>query len=85
MESIDARLAVEAEGEVREVAGERVRPGAAQRRHLPVVRRAVVEQRLAAVHHEVAHWRRLADHPHEAAQLLVRVGVVHACARQHRL
>ena len=78
---VSSHLAVEAEGEVREVAGERVRPGAAQRRHAAILGGAVVEQRLAAMHNEVAHGRPLADHPHEVAQLLVRVGVVHACRR----
>ena len=64
-------LAIEAEGEAREVAGERVSPGAPQRGHAPVLSGAVVEQRLAAMHDEVAHGRPLAHHPHEIAQLLV--------------
>ena len=76
-----ARLAIDAELEVREVAAQRKRPAPAQRRHCPVPHCIQVEQRLAAVHDEVPHRRPLRDNAHKVAQLLVAVHLVHACRR----
>lgn len=60
---------------------ERRSQGTPERGHRAILGRAEAgEQALASVHDEVPHARARRHRPDEVAELLIRVGIVHACS-----